>query len=430
MVNRMFHPVSPHFPSFFICFEDSLSSSLMIYLLSMLTRPLPINLTHFSFFPFPLFFRLKPSKLRFITDARYHPRRGLGRGAYGIVVSAYDRDNNNTKVAIKRILGLFAGDLIDAKRIVREIKLLSHFQHENVVGLLDLMPNVGKQFEDISLVMEYMDTDLHNIIYSNNALTDEHLQFFMFQLLRGLKYIHSANVIHRDLKPANLLVNGDCHLKVADFGLARGYGGAAFQDQYLTEYVVTRWYRAPEIMCSSEAYDFKIDVWAAGCILAEMFLRSPIFPGEDYKKQLNIIFDILGSPKPEDLQCVTNEYALQYIQSLPHRDPIPLKAVIGREDVNADALDLLDKMLQFDPAKRISIDDALNHPWFEPYRNTAPVIVAKTKFSDSFEVDLPDSDLHKDKLIKYFLEEIYKYRPELKQEYDNLKGYGSSLGVE
>ena len=109
-----------------------------------------------------------------------------------------------------------------------------------------------------------MDTDLHKIIYSSNSLSDEHIQYFIYQVLRGLKYIHSANVIHRDLKPSNLLLNANCHLKICDLGLAAGFKEQA----YMTEYVVTRWYRAPEVMCSCEAYDFKIDVWSTGCILA------------------------------------------------------------------------------------------------------------------------------------------------------------------
>lgn len=146
---------------------------------------------------------------QFILDARYFPLKGIGRGAYGVVISANDLDTGN-KVAIKRIPRLFS-DLIDAKRILREIKLLGHFQHENIIGLRDLIPSVGP-FEDLSIVLDYMDTDLHKIIYSPNALTDDHLQYFVYQLLRGLKYIHSAEVIHRDLKPSNLLLNANWYV--------------------------------------------------------------------------------------------------------------------------------------------------------------------------------------------------------------------------
>ena len=112
------------------------------------------------------------------------------------------------------------------------------------------------------MILDFMETDLHKIIYSKNELTDEHIQYFIYQLLKGLKYIHSAHVIHRDLKPSNLLLNGNCDLKICDFGLARGVKEEV--DYELTEYVVTRWYRAPEVMCSCQEYDHKIDVWSTG----------------------------------------------------------------------------------------------------------------------------------------------------------------------
>lgn len=364
---------------------------------------------------------------QFVLDARYFPQKGIGRGAYGVVISAQDQETN-LKVAIKRIPRLFS-DLIDAKRILREIKLLGHFQHENIVGLRDLIPSVGP-FEDLSIVLDYMDTDLHKIIYSPNTLTDDHLQYFVYQLLRGLKYIHSANVIHRDLKPSNLLLNANCHLKICDFGLARGCGGTNTPENYLTEYVVTRWYRAPEIMCACEAYDYKIDVWAAGCILAELLLRSPIFPGDDYKKQLTLMFNILGTPTEADLACVTNEYALQYILSLPARPAIPLATVIGKPDVNPQAFDLLGKMLTFDPAKRITIDEALAHPWLANLHDESLETNCPNIWDHSFEKDLQEGELTKEKLQKYMLEEIFKFRPELAQYYKRSSFYGEQLFIQ
>lgn len=128
------------------------------------------------------------------------------------------------------------------------------------------------------IVLDLMDTDLERIIASNNVLTDHHMQYFMYQLLRGLKYIHSANVIHRDLKPANLLLNADCDLKICDFGLARG----VTDNVDLTKYVVTRWYRAPELLCSCKDYTEMIDMWSVGCIFAELLGRAPLFPGTNH----------------------------------------------------------------------------------------------------------------------------------------------------
>ncbi len=334
------------------------------------------------------------------------PSKGIGRGAYGVVVSAVDVDTNH-KVAIKKIPRLF-NDLVDAKRILREIKLLRHFRHENVIGLRDLAPAYGP-FEELFIVLDYMDTDLHKIIYSSNALSDDHVQYFIYQVLRGLKYIHSANVIHRDLKPSNLLLNANCHLKICDFGLARGFK----EQDYMTEYVVTRWYRAPEIMCSCDAYDFKIDVWSTGCILAELLMRNPIFPGDDYKQQLNLIFNVIGTPSQDDMACITNEYALQYIKSLPVSGPVSLEKIIGKK-VNPLAIDLLNKMLQFNPKKRISIDEALAHPYLAALHDPKIEVTCSQPWDHDFENELMDKNLTKEALQEFMWDEIYKFRPTLR----------------
>lgn len=192
-------------------------------------------------------FRIKNQK--FIVDKRYVPIRSLGQGAYGVVCSATDTEND-TKVAIKKVSNCFE-DLVDGKRILREIKLLRHLRHPNIVSMKDMVnPFSKKEFEDVYLVMDLMDSDLHRIIHSKNKLTDEHHQVFMYQILCGLLYMHSAYVIHRDLKPSNLLVNSNCQLKICDFGLARGVNDypVSVEEDNLTEYVVTRWYRAPGML--------------------------------------------------------------------------------------------------------------------------------------------------------------------------------------
>ena len=208
-------------------------------------------------------------------------------------------------MAIKKIPRAF-DDIVDAKRILREIKLLQHLQHENVMGIIDILkPRSFESFEDVYIVSDLMETDLHRIIYSRQDLTDDHVQYFIYQVLRAVKYIHSAKVLHRDLKPSNLLLNSNCDLKVCDFGLARGIDDRTSQD--LTEYVVTRWYRAPEIMLSEDDYSMAVDLWSCGCILAELLGRKPIFPGEDYIHQLQCIVEILGTPSEEDMDFITSE---------------------------------------------------------------------------------------------------------------------------
>lgn len=228
----------------------------------------------------------------FTVDSKYSFTRVIGSGAYGVVISAHDT-HLNTRVAIKMVPKAFQ-DEIDAKRILREIKLLKHLKHENIVGINDMMPPMMRyvdDFKDVYIVSELMETDLYRIIYSKQSLSIDHVQYFVYQVLRALKYIHSANVLHRDLKPSNLLVNSNCDLKVCDFGLARGVLDRdqmrdSTQRHLLTEYVVTRWYRAPEIMLACHEYDKPVDVWSTGCILAELLARKPLFPGEDYIDQV------------------------------------------------------------------------------------------------------------------------------------------------
>jgi mitogen-activated protein kinase 1/3 len=222
--------------------------------------------------------------------------RTIGAGAYGVVISAKDFIGG-TNVAIKMIPKAFH-DEIDAKRILREIKLLKHFKHENIISIQDMMPPLAKRvedFRDVYIVSDLMETDLHRIIYSKQDLSIDHVQYFIYQVLRAVKYMHSANVLHRDLKPSNLLVNSNCDLKVCDFGLARGISASHDEDLesdgksslLLTEYVVTRWYRAPEIMLACHEYSKPIDIWSVGCIFAELLGRKPYLAGDDYIHQVS-----------------------------------------------------------------------------------------------------------------------------------------------
>ena len=156
----------------------------------------------------------------FIVDERYEYIKQIGVGAYGVVISCYDKKTNRN-VAIKKVGNAFE-DLIDAKRIVREIKLLRYFKHDNIVSLIDIQKPPGRTgFEDIYIITDLMETDLHRVIYSRQELTDDHIQYFIYQILRGVVYMHSANIIHRDLKPANILANKNCDLKICDLGLGR-----------------------------------------------------------------------------------------------------------------------------------------------------------------------------------------------------------------
>ena len=192
--------------------------------------------------------------------------------------------------------------------------------------------------------------DLDRIISSSQALSDEHTQYFIYQTLRALKFIHSANVLHRDLKPSNLLVNSNCDLAVCDFGLARGVA----EDETLTEYVVTRWYRAPELLTEAQKYGPGVDIWSMGCILAEVINRKPLFRGRDYMNQLEVIISVIGTPTGEDLDFITNDAARKHIQNMPYSEKVPLAKVLPK--ASALALDLIEKMLVFNPNKRITTE--------------------------------------------------------------------------
>lgn len=205
---------------------------------------------------------------------------------------------------------------------------------------------------------------MHRVIYSHQPLTQEHIQFFLYQMLCGLNYIHSAGIIHRDLKPSNFLANSNCDLKLCDFGLSRGVDD---EMQDLTEYVVTRWYRAPEIMLSCPTYDSKIDVWSIGCVFGEMLGRKPMFPGSDYIHQLKLIMKVVGTPNEANLGFVSNQKARKFVLNLPKYEAVNLSSLYPM--ASDEGLDLLYKMLIIDPNKRISVQDALGHAYFRECRD-------------------------------------------------------------
>ncbi|KRX09319.1 Protein kinase-like domain [Pseudocohnilembus persalinus] len=337
---------------------------------------------------------------KFLIDEKYDITKIIGHGAYGVVASGNDT-KKNVKVAIKKVTNAFE-DLIDAKRILREIKLLKFFDHDNIIKLHDvLQPENRTGYEDIYIVTELMETDLHRVIYSRQELTDEHVQYFLYQLLRGLKFMHSANVIHRDLKPSNLLVNKNCDLTICDLGLARGFDQ---EDETKTEYVVTRWYRAPEVILQASEYTKAVDIWSVGCIFAELLGRTPLFPGKDYLEQIQRTIAILGTPKQEEISYITNDGALKYIRSLPKRTKQKLTTLFP--EANPVGLDLLEKMLTFNPNHRYTIEQCLQHPYFEELHNPEDEPASEQMFDFSWD----DFKLTKERLQSYVYDEAQSFQ--------------------
>ncbi|XAR55087.1 Mitogen-activated protein kinase [Bertholletia excelsa] len=340
-----------------------------------------------------------------VSNKYVPPLRPIGRGAYGMVCAAVNSDTHE-EVAIKKIGNAF-DNRTDAKRTLREIKLLLHMDHENVIAIKDIIrPPKKESFSDVYIVYELMDTDLHHIIRSDQPLNDDHCQvsensYFLYQLLRGLKYVHSANVLHRDLKPSNLLLNANCDLKIGDFGLAR-----TSETDFMTEYVVTRWYRAPELLLNCSEYTAAIDVWSVGCILGEIVTREPLFPGRDYVDQLRLIMELLGSPDDTSLGFIRSDNARRYVKQLPR---YPRQKFSARfPTMSPLALDLLEKMLVFDPNKRITVDEALHHPYLSSLHDVNDEPICQNPFSFDFE----QRSITEDKIKELIWMESLKFNPD------------------
>ena len=390
----------------------------------------------------------------------------------------------SSKVAIKRIHKIF-DELMDAKHVYREMHILRQLDHRNIVRIRDIVcPNLDldnpillpylnkddetimslkrsrsgslvediKELNELYLVFDFVDTDLYKLILSAQYLSTVHIKAFMYQLMIGLKYIHSANVVHRDIKPANILVNEDCSLKICDFGLSRVIGKERGDSVYeskssansstgslnnsvdggsspskktlkpkslkrqLTRHVVTRWYRAPELILLQE-YSCAVDVWSAGCIFAELLGmqiesvkdhhdRVALFPGkscyplsndtldkvENNKSvqddrnrvdQLSVIFDIIGSPVADDIEQIPDATTREFLRKLPEKKPTKFKDMYPGADEGA--LELLHLMLQFNPRKRVTVDQTLDHPFFSDIRNPVLETVADRPMSVDIE---------------------------------------------
>ena len=344
------------------------------------------------------------ASVKFEVDSRYSPLESIGTGAYGVVCAAKD-NRTGQRVAIKKIPKIF-DVLVIAKRTYRELKILRHLRHENIISILGVMqpPENLSLFEDVYVVLDLMESDLHHIIHSVQPLSDEHIKFFLYQVLRGLKYIHSANVLHRDLKPSNLLVNRNCELKIGDFGMARGLSSSPDEHAtFMTEYVATRWYRAPELMLSFSEYTFAIDMWSVGCILAEMLGRRQLFPGKDYLNQLQLILSVVGTPDDEYIQGIGSDRVRTYLKNLPGRKRVDISVLFPKSD--PVALDLLGSMLQLDPKKRLTSEEALGHKYLSRYHDPKDEPICTPPFDFGFEKELNS----RDDLCKVIVEELMDY---------------------
>jgi len=427
--------------------------------------------------------------LNFEVDARYKIKSIVGKGAYGLVCAAEDlcpspKEETSPKeasesgappaeakpataamVAVKKVIDPFH-DHTDCKRLLREIRLLRCLRHPNVLHLTDIMPArspAPSDWKDVYLVTRLFDTNLHRVIYSGHALTDAHIQYILWQVFRALRYLHAAGVVHRDMKPTNLLLNRDCELALADFGLARFMPrpptaaaaptavcscASLSSDELhadpaaaaapppaerskakggqLTKYVVTRWYRAPELLVQNRQYDHKVDMWSTGCILAEVLGAKAIFPGKDSLHQLRLVVELLGMPSEEELKTITNQQAVSYIRNLrpkEHAATDPAAAAQRFAKLYPQAspllLDLMARLLHFDPRKRPTADEALAHPYLAAYKDAPEEGLPTPEVEMSFEGESPTTE----QLRSLIWDEVIRYHPQLA---DGSKADGAS----
>nr|ALM23443.1 mitogen-activated protein kinase 12 [Heteropneustes fossilis] len=307
----------------------------------------------------PGYYRQDVNKTIWEVPERYRDLRAVGTGAYGTVCSAQDR-RTGTRVAIKKLLRPFQSELF-AKRAYRELRLLKHMKHDNVIGLLNVFTADLSldRFQDFYLVMPFMGTDLGKLM-KTERLSEDRIQYLVYQILKGLKYIHAAGIIHRDLKPGNLAINEECELKILDFGLARQ------ADIEMTGYVVTRWYRAPEVILSWMHYTQTVDIWSVGCIMAEMLIGKPLFKGHDHLDQLTEIMKITGTPTQEFISKLQSQDAKNYIEKMPKLRKRDLQILMP--GTNPQAISALESMLVLDPERRVTAAQGLALPYFSEFR--------------------------------------------------------------
>ncbi|ULU10760.1 hypothetical protein L5515_000854 [Caenorhabditis briggsae] len=291
---------------------------------------------------------------------RYETIRHLGEGQFANVYMAKDLETGEV-VAIKKIK---LGSREEAKdginrTAIREIKLLKEIHHDNIITLRDV---IGHR-TSIQLVFDFMDTDLEHVVKDQSIiLSPSHIKNITMQMLLGMEFLHTHWILHRDLKPNNLLLNNMGRVKVTDFGLARFFGSP---NRNYTHQVVTRWYRAPELLFGARSYGVGIDIWSIGCIIAELLLRNPIFPGDSDIDQLVKIFNVLGCPTDESWP--TMKAMNSYVNIKPQSETPGLNFIFSAAP--QDLIDLMTGMWVFDPVKRLTCTQSLQMEYFraQPY---------------------------------------------------------------
>ena len=331
----------------------------------------------------------KVDKLEEHIKNRFTIQKKVGQGAYGVVFKVIDKKTKEL-VALKKLFGAFQDDT-DSQRTFREVMLLQELNgHDNIIRLLNVIKAENEL--DLYLVFDYMEADLFNVIRAN-ILQDIHKKFIIYQTLKALKFIHSADIIHRDLKPSNIFINSDCHVKLGDFGLARTLEHNPHMGGLVTDYVATRWYRAPEMILAAQKYGKPIDMWSVGCILYELLVGTPLLPGKSTKDMIRMMFSVTGFPDRKEYNEVKKECRIQidYDDLLQEKikkkkNIVQMVSAYCHDEV---AIDLLLKLLQFNPKKRLTAIEALEHPYVADFHNPEEELLCDHK------IDVPLDDDNK-----------------------------------
>ena len=348
---------------------------------------------------------------------KFKDLKRLGEGGYGIVVKATQIETGNN-FAIKKITMNNERCNVEEYLLcstLREIQILSKLNHPNVIKIHNSY-RIGESLDEIYLVQDLMEMDLDRMLHMPDTnFSMEHVIYFTHSLLLGLNHIHSANVIHRDLKPKNILINSTPDVKICDFGMARVFdeGENGFEREKrkdaLTQYVVTRYYRAPEVILLAKNYGKEIDMWSLACVVYEMLTKQILFEGRNYLHQVGIIVDCIGLPSDRFLDRMGSEDGVQFIknrfsETMATFNLIALEKKLPR-DVPSAFHDFFKKALVFDPKERISVEEALNSDLFKDidYHDDDDFIHSQCteKFFKKDEVDM---SFENDKLIGMLLE--------------------------
>ena len=341
---------------------------------------------------------------------RFNLYKKIGKGAYGVVFKATDKKTKEI-IALKKLYDAFRNDT-DSQRTFREVMLLQELNgHENIIRLLNVIKAENNM--DLYLIFEYMESDLYNVIRAN-ILQDIHKRYIIYQMLKALKFIHSADIIHRDLKPSNVFINSDCSIKLGDFGLARTLQNR--KNGFLpivTDYVATRWYRAPEMLLGATNYSKAVDMWSVGCILVELMTAKPLFPGKSTKNQIMLVLEVTGIPSKEDFEIVKENTGLQIDWEI-----FPLKMV--KKSIKSimpgspsDAVDLVKKLLCFNPDQRLTVEQALEHSYLAGFHSEEDEYICDRK------ITIPLDDNKKYKIEEYrdkLYDEILRRKLEIRKK--------------